>query len=104
MKKIPNPMNDVQPFISPEVVHLAGTLCLAICIFFTIKYAYRYQVFKTIDRDGYSSPKLQALHLRKLEHERGMIITSTQKQGLIALISLAASVCLAIYVVPMWSM
>lgn len=96
-------MNDVRPFISPEVVYLGGTLCLAVCVFFTIKYAYRYLVFKIIDREGYISLELQALHLREQERERGMILTSTRKQGLIALASLAASVYLAIYALPTWS-
>lgn len=96
-------MNDVQPLISPEVVYLGGTICLAICVLLTIRYTYRYLVFKSIDREGYSSPELQAFHLREQAREKGKIITSTRKQGLIALASLAGSVWLAIYVVPTWS-
>ncbi|OEC64042.1 hypothetical protein A7D21_33680 [Pseudomonas sp. AP19] len=96
-------MNDVQPFISPADVDMPGTFCLAICICITIRYTYRYLVFRAIDRYGYSSPQLQASHLRRLAGERGKIITSTRKQGLIALASLTGFLCLAIYVVPTWS-
>lgn len=96
-------MNDIQPFISPTDFYLPGTLFLAICIGITIRYTYRYLVFRAIDRDGYSSPQLQAFHLRKLEDERGKIITSTRKQALIALASLAGSLSLAVLVVPTWS-
>jgi hypothetical protein len=96
-------MNEVQPFISSADASLAGTFCLAICILLTIRYTYRYLVFKSIDRDGYSSPDLQAFHLREQAREQGKIITSTRKQGLIALAGLTGSLCLAFYFVPTWS-
>lgn len=81
----------VTPFISPGFAQLIGVLIIALGVLITLRYAYRYYVFRLIDREGFHDPELQAMHLQMQREEAGKLITRTQLQLLICVAAAVAT-------------
>ncbi|MDM1715100.1 hypothetical protein HX137_31250 [Pseudomonas sp. 165] len=66
---------------TPNAQLLMAALILT-CAYKTLTSGYRYLLFRMIDRTGYQTPELQALHLLKKAGEQGKVLTQTRRQGI----------------------
>ncbi|MCT8162665.1 hypothetical protein IYR97_24575 (plasmid) [Pseudomonas fulva] len=72
---------------------MAAMMLIFACL--SMRSGYHLLVLRSIDRTGYQTPSLQALHLLEKEHEYGRLITKSRKHGLCCIAWLAASAAIA---------
>ena len=84
--------DQVSPLISPAFAETVTNLALAISVLVAIRFAYRYFMFRHIDKTGFNDPDLQAMHLQMRREESQNWITRTQLQLVYAIASAALAV------------
>jgi hypothetical protein len=91
--------DQVSPLVSHSTANTMGCVVLALGVFITLRYAYRYYMFRKIDREGFHDPELQEMHLQMQKEEEGHLLTQTRLQLVICIAS-AVVTCALLYLSP----
>ncbi|MDP5168580.1 hypothetical protein [Pseudomonas syringae] len=92
--------DQVTPLLTPVLAACVGGITISLGIVITLRYGYRYYMFRKIDSEGFDDPDLQALHLQMQKEEVDSLLTRTSQQLVISIVSAIATVAFIYFAPP----